>query len=239
MRGALAALALGLLTACAPVLTHGPRVEPGLFVGGTAGLLLTQDSARSPDVVTPQWVPFARYGLVGKPGGVAGSLGLALGGSPESPVEADLYVQLPSGSSEWAYGAGVVTSTAVLMPYAQIGKPVGRGMEVYTTQAYVHRNDFNDRQAGLFESSETVVRPRYWAPSLALRAREGALGVSLQVTGAFGRYEEKVRDSGPGTRSRPLRALTTSLTGELDVGVFMRDVLGITRRPIPRDTLPR
>jgi hypothetical protein len=238
MRSTAAGLAAAVLAACAPVLTHGPRVEPGLFVGGTGGLLLTRDTALAPDVVAPQWVPFARYGLAGKPGGIAGSIAVALGSAPESPVEADAYVQLPSAAPEWAYGTGVVASSALLMPYAQIGKSFPRGYEVYATQAFVRRYDFNDRQVYLLETAPTVVRPRYWATTLALHRRDGPQGLSLQVTGAFGRYDEKVRDSGPGTRSRPLRAVTTSLAVDVDVARFARDVLGITRRPIPRDDPP-
>ena len=241
MRRMAPALLSAALAACAPVLTHGPRVEPGLFVGGTAGLLLTRDTALSPHVLTPQWVPYVRYGRAGKPGGVAGSLALAWGSSPQSPVEADAYVQLPSGDSKWAYGAGVVASPALLMPYGQIGKSVGGGYEVYTTQAFVRRNDFNDRQVVLVEAAATEVRPRYWAPSLALRRRSEGLGFSLQVTGAFGRYDERVRDSGssPGeTRSRPLRAVTTSLAADVDVAGLLQEVLRATRRPIPPDTLP-
>lgn len=242
IRHTAAALLSAALAACAPVVTHGPRVEPGLFVGGTAGLLLTRDTALAPDVVTPQWVPYARYGLAGKPGGVAGSIALALGSAPESPVEADAYVQLPSPDAAWAFGAGVVASPALIMPYAQIGKSFGRGYEAYTTQAFMRRHDFNDRQVVLVESAPTVVRPRYWAPTLALRRRYGPRGVSLQVTGAFGSYEERGRDSGDtprGTRSRPLRAVTTSVTAEVDVAGFVSDVLRVTRRPIPRDTPPR
>jgi hypothetical protein len=218
------------------VLTHGPRVESGLFVGATAGLLITRDTARAPDVLAPQWVPYARYGLAGKPGGVAGSLGLVLGSSPESPVEADAYLELPSPGPEWAYGAGVVASRALAMPYVQAGKSFGRGYEAYATQAFVRRNDFNDRQIVLSEFTPTEVRPRYWASTLALRRRDGPVGVSLQVTGAFGHYEERVRDSGPATRSRPLRAVTASLAADVDVALFVRDFRRITRRPIPRDT---
>jgi hypothetical protein len=213
-------------------------VEPGLFFGGTGGLLLTRDTALAPDVLTPQWVPFARYGIAGKPGGVAGSLGVALGSSAESPVEADAYLQLPSSDPVWAYGTGLVASRALAMPYVQAGRSFARGYEVFATQAYVRRDDFNDRQAVLLESAPTVVRPRYWATTVALRRREGPLALSLQVTGAFGHYDERVRDSGPGTRSRPLRAVSTSLTTELDVALFVRDFLRITRRPIPRDNPP-
>jgi hypothetical protein len=238
MRSARAGLVAAALAACAPVLTHGPRVEPGLFLGGTGGLLLTRDTALAPDVVAPQWAPYARYGLAGKPGGVAGSLGLALGSSPESPVEADAYIQLPSGDTDWAYGTGVVASPALAMPYVQVGKSFARGYEVYATQAFVRRDDYNDRQVYLLETAPTEVRPRYWATTVALRRRDGPLGFSLQLTGAFGRYDERVRDSGPGTRSRPLRAVTTSLAAELDVAPFVRDVLRVTRRRIPRDNPP-
>ncbi|HEX8451398.1 MAG TPA: hypothetical protein VF647_04820, partial [Longimicrobium sp.] len=112
MRRALAGVLLAL-AGCAPTVTHGPRVEPGLFFGGTGGLLLTRDTALAPDVLTPQWVPFARYGRAGKPGGVAGSLGVALGSSAESPVEADAYLQLPSSDPVWAYGTGLVASRAL------------------------------------------------------------------------------------------------------------------------------
>jgi hypothetical protein len=241
MRRTAPALISAAIAACAPVLAHGPRVEPGLFVGGTAGLLLTRDTALSPHVVTPQWVPYVRYGRAGKPGGVAGSLALAWGGSPESPVEADAYVQLPSGDSKWAYGAGVVASPALTMPYAQVGKSLSRGYEVYTTQAFVRRRDFNERQIVLIDAAPTEVRPRYWSPTLALRRRTGRWGGSLQVTGAFGRYDERQRDPGgpPGeTRTRPLRAVTTSVTWDTDVACYLREVLGVTRRPIPRDTLP-
>jgi len=238
MRAARALLVLAL-AGCAPVVTHGARVEPGLYVGATAGLLVTQDTARAPDVLAPQWVPFARYGLAGKPGGVAGSLGVALGSSPESPVEADAYLQLPTPAPEWAYGAGVVASRALAMPYVQVGKSFGRGYEAYATQAFVRRDDFNDRQIVLSEFTPTEVRPRYWASTVALRRRDGPVGLSLQVTGAFGRYEERVRDSGSGTRSRPLRAVTASLAADVNVARFVHEVLGVTRRPIPRDAPPR
>ncbi len=236
MRRALAALALALV-GCAPTVTHGARVEPGLYLGYTAGIVVAGDSAKAPDVVTPEWVPYARYGFVGRPGGFAGSVGVSL----LAPwVEGDGYLQLPSADPRWAYGAGVMGARGYVMPYAQLGRSLGRGYEAYTTQAWVHRSRFTDRDLGL-DPSEGQVRPRYWAPTLALRRRDGALGVGLQVTGAFGRYDDRAYDSarnGPVTRSRPLRAVTTSLTADVDVARLVRELLGITRRPIPRDTLP-
>ena len=237
MRRALAGLLLAL-AGCAPTVTHGARVEPGLFVGYTAGIVVSGDSAKAPDVVTPEWVPYARYGWVGRPGGFAGSVGVSLLGPW---VGGDGYLQLPSRDPRWAYGAGLMGARGYVMPYAQLGRSFPRGYEAYTTQAWVHRTRFTDRDLGL-DPSEGQVRPRYWAPTLALRRRDGALAVGLQVTGAFGSYENTAYDSasaGPVTRTLPLRAVTTSVTADVDVARFVRDVLRVTRRPIPRDTPPR
>jgi hypothetical protein len=241
LRRALAALPLALLNACAPVLTHGPRVEPGLYLGYTAGLTVAGDSLETPDVVTPEWLPYARYGFRGRPGGLAGSLALSPVPDVETTVQGDAYLQLPSRDPRWAYGAGVMGSRRFVMPYLQLGRRFSRGNEVYTTQAWVRRKDFMDTD--IFDESDTgEARPRYWAPTLALRRRDGATGLSLQVTGAFGRYDHRTYDSasaGPVTRSRPVRAVTTSVTADVDAARFIRDVLSVTRRPIPRDDPPR
>jgi len=240
LRRALAGLLL-VLAGCAPTVTHGARVEPGLYVGYTAGIIASGDSARAPDVVTPEWVPYVRYGFVGRPGGVAGSLALSMAPEVEPVVHGDAYIQLPTPDPRWAYGGGVMGSARFVMPYVQLGRSFGRGYEAYTTQAWVHSTEFTDRDLGL-DPSEGQVRPRYWAPTLALRRRDGALAVGLQVTGALGSYENTAYDSasaGPVTRTRPLRALTTSVTADVDVARFVRDVLSITRRPIPRDNPPR
>lgn len=240
MRRALAGLLLAL-AGCAPVVTHGARVEPGLYFGSTAGIVVLGDSAKAPDVVNPEWVPYARYGFVGRPGGFAGSLALSLAPEVEKGVHADAYLQLPSADPQWAYGGGVMGAGRFVMPYVQLGRSFGRGYEAYTTQAWVHSTEFTDRDLGL-DPSEGQVRPRYWAPTLALRRRDGALAVGLQVTGAFGSYENTAYDSaraGPLTRTRPLRAVTTSVTADVDVARFIRDVLAVTRRPIPRDETPR
>lgn len=240
MRRALAGLLLAL-AGCAPVVTHGARVEPGLYLGYTAGLTAMGDSLDAPDVVTPEWVPYARYGFVGRPGAVAGSLALSLAPDVVTGVQGDGYLQLPSPDPRWAYGAGIMGSRKFVMPYAQLGRSVGEGYEVYTTQAYVRRSDFTDIDV-FTERGAGEARPRYWAPTLAVRRRDGAVGLALQVTGAFGRYDRRMYDSASArdvTRSRPLRAVTTSLALDLDVALFVREVLGVTRRPIPRDTAPR
>lgn len=240
MRRALAAVLLAL-AGCAPVVTHGARVEPGLYLGYTAGLAVASDSLHTPDVVTPEWVPYARYGFVGRPGGVAGSIAISLAPDVVTGVQGDGYLQLPSPDPRWAYGAGVMGSGKFVMPYAQLGRSVGEGYEVYTTQAWVRRSDFTDIDV-FTERGEGEARPRYWAPTLAIRRRDGAVGLALQVTGAFGRYDRRMYDSasaGPVTRTRPLRAVTASLAADVDVARFIRDVGAITRRPIPRDTPPR
>ncbi len=231
-RGWAALLLLALAPACAPVLTHGPRVEPGLFAGSALGLLIGQDTATAPDVITPAWTPYARYGFTGKPGGVAGSLALSVGNG----VEVDAYLQLPA-RREWAYGGGVMTSADYVMPYVQAGQTFGRGYEVYTTQAYVRRSDFTDSSVGL-DGGPSEVRPRYWAPSLALRRRQGSFAASLELTGAVGSFDERPPTYGePATQPtirRPLRALSASVTADVNVGLFLQELAAITRRPIPR-----
>ena len=236
---AAAGLIAAALGACAPVLTHGPRVEPGLFVGSTAGILLSQDTAAAPDVLTPDWAPYVRYGLTGEPGDVAGSLAVTLDASSASSLAADLYVQLPSRALGWAYGGGVAASALYVMPYLQLGQSFGRGFEVYTTQAYVHRGDFTDKRGGL-DGSAVEVRPRYWAPTLAIRRRDGALGASLQLTGALGRFDERPFDGGAQSpvKSRALRGMNTSLAADVDIGRLLRDLAAITRRPVPRPAPP-
>lgn len=231
MKLAGAALLLLLGPACAPVLSHGPRVEPGLFAGGTAGLLPTQDSATAPEILTPAWTSYLRYGFTGKTGGAAGSLALSVGNG----IEGDVYLQLPP-RGEWAYGAGTMASRGYVMPYVQFGRSFLHGHEVYTTQAYVRREDFNGR-LGL-DAGPSEVRPRYWASSLAIRQRRGALGASLEVTGAFGHYDERAIGVGngppPAAARRRLRAVTASVTADVNLARFLAEVAAVTRRPIPR-----
>ena len=231
MRPGAAALLLLLAPACAPVLTHGPRVEPGLYAGSTGGFLIAQEAGDTPDVVTPGWTPYVRYGFTGKPGEVAGSLALALG----NRIEGDAYLQLPA-RAEWVYGAGLMASPGYVMPYVQLGQSLGRGYEVYTTQAYVRRGDFNEKNVYLLDIAPTEVRPRYWASTVAIRRREGFFGASLQLTGAFGRYDERPTGSADGTptTSHELRGVSASLTADVDVGQFFKDLAAITRRPVPR-----
>ena len=239
MKSAAAAAALCVLGACAPVLTHGPRVEPGFFLGSTAGILVTRDTAAAPDVLTPDWAPYVRYGVRGEPDVFAGSLAVALDASSAPGVAADLYVQLPARNPDWAYGGGVMGSSSYVMPYVQLGRSFGRGFEVYTTQAYVRRGDFTEKQTGL-DGSGVEVRPRYWAPTLAIRRREGALGVSLQLTGALGRFDERPfeADELAPVTSRALRGVTVSLAADADVGLLLREVAAITRQPILRPAPP-
>jgi hypothetical protein len=231
---------LPLLGACAPAVLHGPRVEPGLHLGMSVGLPTLGDTATLPDAATPGWTPYVMYGFAGRPGGVAGSVALATGGHDGEGMEADVYVQLPSARPALAYGAGVVGSDAYVMPYAQLGRDLGLGYEVYTTQAVVRRWDFTTKRNSL-DASSTDVRPTYWAPAVALRRRERALAATLEVTGVLGRFDERTTDPVSGaehTRTRPLRGVTVRVQADVDLGALLHDALAVTRRPVPRRTPP-
>jgi len=234
VRAAAAGSLLALLGACAPVVTHGPRVEPGPHAGIAAGLLLAPESAGVPDAVTPELAPYVRYGWAARPGGFGASLALSLDPNAESRgVGVDAYLQGPSGGSALAYGAGVTRSAGVVMPYLQAGRDLGRGYELYTTQGYVHRTRFTEKHVGILEERTAQARPRYWAPSLAVRTRSGAVAASLQLTGAFGHYEERPGpDAGPVVRRR-LRAAAASVAGEVDLVRLVREGLGSPPRPAP------
>lgn len=230
-------LALG---ACAPAVTHGPRVEPGLYIGGTLGVIAASDTAAAPDVLTPNWGSFARYGTRLGDEGWAGSLAIATSGEQRSGVEGDAYLQLPSRDSLWVYGAGVIGSRAYAMPYAQLGRPMGRGYEVYTTQGFVWRGDFTEKRQDL-DGGDAEVRPRYWMPAVALARRDRYGAVSAEVAGALGRFDERVTDPATGatrTTGRPLRAFTVRFTGEFDVMSVLHLLGSIAGQPVPRRAPP-
>lgn len=233
---------LALLGACAPAVLHGPRVEPGLRAGATAGLPLLRDTANGPDAVIPNWAPFVMYGLAGKSGGAAGSVSLSTGGRDGVGAQGDVYLQLPGADPARAYGVGVVGSNAYAMPYGQLGRDLGRGWEVYTTQALVWRWDYTDKRISL-DVPSVRARPRYWAPAVALRRRERVGALTVEVAGAFGSFRERTAGPadgrfGPAGPARPLRTVTVRFGSEIDVAALLGELAAVTRRPVPRDSPP-
>ena len=130
-----ALLAAACATACAPFVTHSPRVVEGLTFYGTAGGGRTLcDRPNCDTTLTPQQgvglrfghaasasAPGLSAGVTGSPGWVFSDLGLY--------PELDLYAQAPLGLTPFDAGTGVLLSPAHVMPYVQAGrmKPDGSG----------------------------------------------------------------------------------------------------------------
>ena len=198
---------------CAPVVTHGPRVEPGRssgVVGGwRAGLC---DSGCTAGLVPPIGL-FGSYGFAPQGGrGAAYSVGVFVPGLILFPAaHLDLYAQAPSPPERpLVYGGGVSASVGHVMPYVQAGS-LSRGRRGwYTTQGVVLANYrpepkviFNGGRGSVFEEVASV----YWSPAVAYRGPRGTVFVS----GAFGReafgpYEAN-RDQSRVPGHRPVRML--------------------------------
>lgn len=183
--------------ACAPIVTHGPRVERGLQLTATAGL----PQALCDTSCLADLIPQLGFGArVGRPA-EGGRMGYSIGGTFSASLfasEADLYLQAPT-APEWAAGGGVLLSPMHVMPYVQLGRMGADGSGWYTTQGFAilaERNNY--RRSG---ESIGLMSPRYWAPMVAYRFAHRGGAVHLYVSGAFGsanpagtaRFDEALR----------------------------------------------
>lgn len=220
---------LACATACAPVVTHSPRVEPGITLYGTMGgtrSLCSQETCET-DLV-PQMGGGARYGRAATdstPGFSAGftySMGFI-------SSEVDLYVQAPSSLGLDA-GAGVLASGSHAMPYVQLGRMQADGSGWYTTQGFAV---LAQRQVGwTLDDPLLQVTPRYWAPAIAYRTR-GRYGVHVYASGAFGSARVTTHDpdeAGPTTERQPVRSVM--------MGVVFDVQPEREARPAARPTVP-
>jgi hypothetical protein len=236
-RTLLTLLAAACTPACAPIVTHGPRVEEGLTFYGTAGG--GRQLCERPDCdtsLTPQQGVGVRYGHAASasaPGwsvGVTGSAGWVLSKVTESTgwvsSDVDLYTQVPTGFTPFDAGTGVLLSPAHVMPYVQAGRMRPDGAGWYTTQGFALLSPRPSRWSGTGITSERVT-PRYWAPTVAYRTR-GRYGVHFYVSGAFGTARAKVsrlEEPGLQTMRQPVRVVMMGM-------VF--DVQPVRRsRPLP------
>lgn len=205
-----AALALvpAALAACVPVVTHGPRVEPGYTAGAVAAVstqpILERELEHGGGSVSPVLPPtavFARVGWTPESSGSAvpfsaGVLFPVAGPFALLHPEADLYAQLLARpGSATAGGAGLLLSPSYAAPYLQLGREVDGGLGVYTTQSLA-------RFAG------RGVRGTVWMPAAAVRMG----GVHLWAQGGLGR--ERLEEPGTPPRSRPVRFLMGGITAE-------------------------
>ncbi|MBB4638857.1 hypothetical protein [Longimicrobium terrae] len=170
----LALIPVLLVPACIPVVTHAPRVHPGLAVGTVAAIatdpVLTGEVRTGQSTVTPVIAPssvFARVGWTPDNSGVplpvslGVSVPIALPFSVMHP-EADAYVQLsPASHPTLAAGAGVLLSRSYTTPYAQIGRDLDDDVSLYTTQS-----------VAFFHGGDRAPDATLWMPAAALKFSE-------------------------------------------------------------------
>ncbi|HEX8392064.1 MAG TPA: hypothetical protein VF665_06890 [Longimicrobium sp.] len=170
--GVLLALSVpALLPACIPVVTHTPRVDPGLTVGVVAGYatdpVLDGEIHTGQSTVTPVVGPnsvYARLGWTTQNSSAPFPFSLGVSHPITLPFfafhpEVDAYAQLSPVASRWfAAGAGVLVSPSYTTPYAQFGRDLDEGVSVYTTQS-----------VAFFRGGDRAPDATIWMPAAAAK----------------------------------------------------------------------
>jgi hypothetical protein len=226
------ALLLASAAACAPIVTHSPRVQDGLSFHGTlgGGRHLCEPPACD-TMLVPQQGAGVRYGRAATGSALGTSVGFTISTFIISS-ELDVYVQAPASLTRLDVGAGVLLAGTHAMPYVQAGRMKPDGSGWYTTQGFAllsrRAMDWSFEDAGVEK-----VQPRYWAPTIAYRTR-GQYGVHFYATGAFGTATAtKYRGEEPGTRTerQPVRAVMMGIV--FDVQPAPPRSLPPAQRPVP------
>jgi hypothetical protein len=236
-RAVLPLLALALAPACAPIVTHGPRVEPGTRFTVTAG-----PSYSACDTITCdlELVPQAALGIRGGRPATASSAGFSVGANASINIfssDLDVYVQAPTAAAPLDAGGGVLLSAAHIMPYVQAGRMREDRSGWYTTQGFAWMMRRPTQYTLLprvgDDYAPAEIRPRYWAPSVAYRG-PGRRALHVYVGGAFGTADAyDYVDTPQGSRlqkvgTQPVRVLMAGVTLE---GTYS-DLFG-WRLPLP------
>jgi hypothetical protein len=215
----LAAL-LGVLGGCMPLVTHGPRVEEGIWTGSTGSFRLGSMLQEEVEVLGSSYAVrppngfFARYGWQREDSGPAAALvGVHLPFLIPFSIahpELDVYAQLtPVDERAYAAGAGVLASPSHLMPYAQAGGTWTEQASWYTTQGLaLHGWTGNGPRAVLWTPALTWRRGKL--EQSALLRRQSATHYFIQ--GGFGR-EWIPQEEGPRSHRR-VRFLLLGITTE-------------------------
>lgn len=193
-------LLVAFAAACAPMVTHGPRVQPGVTASvTTGGSRALCDTACELDL-TPQ----VALGVARGWAATETRPGFSLGANVSViSSDVDAYVQAPTGwTGPLQAGVGGLVGIDHAMPYVQLGRLREDGSGWYTTQglAWIFRRDARHAMFAAVDYppqrvGPDLVEPVYWAPTLAYRGR-GGTGVTLYVSGAFGTAEAWRYDEG-------------------------------------------
>jgi hypothetical protein len=223
---------LACAAACAPVVTHGPRVEPGVTLYGTMGGTRSLCSQETCDTdLVPQMGGGARYGRAATDSTPGFSVGFTYSTGFISS-EVDLYVQAPASRVGLDAGAGVLAAGSHAMPYVQLGRMRPDGSGWYTTQGFAF---LAQRQIGWTLDDPLVqVTPRYWAPAIAYRMA-GRYGVHVYASGAFGSARVTTQDPGeadPRTERQPVRSVLMGVVFDVQTDPPPRS-LPPARGPVP------
>jgi len=241
-----AVAAFPALFACAPVVTHGPRVEPGLSLTLTGGIPRTLCSTDCIAGVIPTFGAGARYGWAAEaPGRPSFQLGALVPIWDPVALELDPFVQAPTRDA-WAFGVGALASARHLLPYVEVGKlpPGGEGWYLSLGHAWLFADP--TRLVGI-EPGEGELGmaqpPRFWAPGVGVRlVREEGSSMTLYANASLGSYVDREAQYAPGGPPQPMpvdvrkpvRVLMVGATADFTSRAFRRMRLPPSRpRPLP------
>lgn len=187
-------LVLAAAAACAPAVTHSPRVEPGPTFHVTAGTPRPLcDTGCSAEMIPTLGGGF-RYGWVPedprKPSVMLGATVPIF--DPVTP-EVDTYLQAPS-TGTWVAGVGTLWSPRHIVPYVQVG-PVAKGRGGwYLTGGYswLLRDPNTFAWIDQESSGSRMARPpRFWSPGFGYRTVVEGRRFNVFVNGALGSWVER------------------------------------------------
>ena len=244
--------ALPALFACAPAVTHGPRVEPGPSLVMTGGVPrpLCEEWSECHGGVTPTFGAGVRYGRVPRDAGApAWMAGFTVPVFDPVAVELDGFVQAPSPGT-WVGGGGVLASVRHLMPYAQVGRmPAGGGDGWYLSAGYAHLFRDPTVDIGLDDDvggGEMARPPRYWSPGAGARVNLRGVRWTVFANGSFGSFMKRTLVfDGPAAPELPppppdtvdtrvnIRTLVLGITWEVPFREVARPGAARPRRPPP------
>lgn len=233
-----ALFALLALCACAPVVTHSPRVRPGPDLHLTAGTLrLLCDSPCDTGGILPRTGVGMRYGWTSRDSAGAGILaGVSVPVFDVLNPELDVYAQAPAGPTAPVVGLGVATAVKYTMPYVQFGWDPPAGVGAYATVGYTWYWSNPEWNIDGLPDDSLYRAPRYFSPMLSLRLPGEAAAMTIYLSGALGSFSEQRTEYREGEPEpavtqvrRPLRLLMTGVV----LNTPLESMFFPVRRPRP------